>query len=177
MTACNICKWPELDAIHNESISYSRVNDEQKYTTLLCKLRYSENLKKVFLKILEKSQENTCVGVSKFIVNLAKFLRTPFIPNTSRRLLLYFIEGRKKPLHSKLERTKLIWDTVMFLLETFIQNLVLGFFGLKKIRCKTRKRHTQTVYQCSFYIMLDLDLTYQGLSSESFLHLVIGRCP
>ena len=120
-------------------------------------------LKKVFLKILEKSQENTCVGVSFFIklqawghqlyckrdsetvvfsVNLAKFLRTPFLSNTSGRLLLYFIEGRKKPPHFKLERIKLIWYTVMFLLETFIQNLVLGFFGPKKIRCKTRKRHT-----------------------------------
>ena len=97
------------------------------------------SLKKVFLKILEKSQENTCVGVSfsqscrpeasnllkkscdtvVFSVNLAKFLRTTFLPNTSGRLLLYFIEERKKPLHSKLEREKLIWYTVMFLLETY----------------------------------------------------------
>ena len=45
----------------------------------------------------------------------------------------------KHNLHSKLERTKLIWYTVLFLLETFIQNLVLRFFVSKKIRCKTRK--------------------------------------
>ena len=121
------------------------------------------SLKKVFLKILEKSQESTCVGVYFFIklqayglqiywkrdsdtvvllLNLAKILRTPFLPNTSGRLLLYFIEGRKKTLHSKLERTKLIWYTVMFLLETFTQHLVLEFFGPKKIWFKTRKRHT-----------------------------------
>ena len=111
------------------------------------------SLKKVFFKILEKSQENACVGVSFFIklqawglqiywkrhsdtvvfsVNLAKFLRTPFLPNTSGRLLMYFIEGRKIPLHSKLERTKLIWYTVMFLLETFIQKFGSGIFWPKE---------------------------------------------
>ena len=48
----------------------------------------------------------------------------------------------------------------MFLLEIFVQNLVLGFFGPKKIRCKTRKKHIEMFYHWySFYFMLDLDKT------------------
>ena len=31
------------------------------------------------------------------------------------------------------------YDTAMFLLEMFVQNLALGFFGRKKIKCKARK--------------------------------------
>ena len=54
-------------------------------------------LKKVFLKILQHLQENTCATVSflirfrnksRFSVNLAKSLRAPFSQNTSERLPL-----------------------------------------------------------------------------------------
>ena len=38
------------------------------------------------------------------------------------------------------------YDTIMFLLEMFVQNLVLGIFGPKKIRSKTRKKHIETFY-------------------------------
>ena len=53
-------------------------------------------LKKVFLKISQNSQENTCARVSFLIklqayrcfpVSFAKFLRSPFLQNTSGRLL------------------------------------------------------------------------------------------
>ena len=61
--------------------------------------------KKVFLEILQNSQENTCATVSLlslrpatllkkrlccwcFLVNFVKFLRTPFLQNTSGQLLL-----------------------------------------------------------------------------------------
>ena len=56
----------------------------------------SGGVKKMFLKILQSSQENNCARVSLlkkrlwhrcFPVNFAKFLRTPFLQNTSRRLL------------------------------------------------------------------------------------------
>ena len=67
-----------------------------------------DQYKKVFLKILHNSQENTCARVSFlkklqaeacvfikkrlwhrcFRVNFTKFLRTPFLQNTSERLLL-----------------------------------------------------------------------------------------
>ena len=40
--------------------------------------------------LLEKRIRRSC-----FSVNLAKFLRTPFSLNTSEKLPLYFIEGRK----------------------------------------------------------------------------------
>ena len=56
-------------------------------------------IEKVFLEILQNSQENTCARVSFLIklqaatwyfpVNFAKFLRTPFLQNTSGWLLLF----------------------------------------------------------------------------------------
>ena len=49
-------------------------------------------MKKVFFEILQNSQENTCARVSFLIKlqasGLQKFLRTPFLQNTSVRLLL-----------------------------------------------------------------------------------------
>ena len=57
--------------------------------------RYS--VKKVFLEMSKNSQENTCARVSFLIIRLwhrcfpvifAKFLRAPFLQNTSGRLLL-----------------------------------------------------------------------------------------
>ena len=67
------------------------------------------SVKKVFSKISQNSQENTCARVSfliklqalpptllkkrlwyrRFLVNFAKFLITPFLQNTSGWLLLY----------------------------------------------------------------------------------------
>ena len=121
------------------------------------------SIKKVFLKVLQNSQEtpvsksfffNKAAGLSPatllkkrlqhkcFSVNFAKFLRTPLLQNTSRRLLNYILlDEEKHTLHSKLERTKLIWDTVLLPIETLLQNLVLEFFGPKKVKCETRKRH------------------------------------
>ena len=65
-------------------------------------------LKKVFLKISQNSQEDTCARVSFLIklqvkglwhryfpMNFAKFLRTPFSQNISGRLLLNFTIGPK----------------------------------------------------------------------------------
>ena len=75
--------------------------------TVVC--RYSS--KQVFLKVLQTSQEGTCVGVSLkklqaeglqllkkrpqrrcFPVKFAKFLRTPFLTEHLRWLLLYFFK-------------------------------------------------------------------------------------
>ena len=75
--------------------------------------RYSA--KNVFSEISQNSQENTCARVSFLIklqarsatvlkkglwhrcfpVNFAKFLRTPFLQNTLRRLLLKFLNSRE----------------------------------------------------------------------------------
>ena len=57
------------------------------------------SVKKVFLEILQNSQENTCARVSVkkrlwhrcFPVNFAKFLRTPFLTEHLRWLLLYLV--------------------------------------------------------------------------------------
>ena len=49
--------------------------------------------KKVFLEISQNSQKNTFVSLRKhrrLPVNFAKFLRTPFLENTSGRLRLCF---------------------------------------------------------------------------------------
>ena len=49
-------------------------------------------LKKVFLEVSENSQENTCASKRlwhrSFPVIFAKFLRIPFLQNTSERVLL-----------------------------------------------------------------------------------------
>ena len=77
-----------------------------------------------------------------------------FIDWKSKTILL---EEEKYALHYNLESW---YDTVMFLLEMFIQNLVLESLDPKKIKCKTRKRHIETFYQwCRFYFMFGLDYT------------------
>ena len=60
--------------------------------------------KRVFLEISQTSQGNSCTRVLKkrlwhrcFPVNFVKFLRTPFLQNTFRRLLLEIV--RKAWLH------------------------------------------------------------------------------
>ena len=49
----------------------------------------------------------------------------------------------------------------MFLLEMFVQNLVLGFFGPKKIKCKTRKKTRWNIIDIGFISCLisNLDKT------------------
>ena len=48
----------------------------------------------------------------------------------------------------------------MFLLEIFVQNLVIELFDRKKIRCKTRKKFIETFcHWYRFYFMFDLDKT------------------
>ena len=65
------------------------------------------SVKKVFLEISQNLQENTYARVSFskkrlwhrcFPVNFPKFLRTPFLQNTSRRLLLTFKRVLNMPL-------------------------------------------------------------------------------
>ena len=75
------------------------------------------SVKKVFLEISQNSQENTCARVSfliklqnkpvtllkkkrlwhrNFLMNFVKFLRTPFLQNTSARLLLNVFRSEEK---------------------------------------------------------------------------------
>ena len=82
--------------------------------------------KKMFLKISQNSQENTYVSLflnrvagqrlwhRYFPVNFAKFLRTPFLQNTSGRLLLT-LKGHVyiKNMHD------LFLDARLFKVETF----------------------------------------------------------
>ena len=51
-----------------------------------------------------------------------------------------FYWRKKNMLFTLSWKEQIRYDTAMFLLEMFVQNLVLGFFGLKKIRCKTCKK-------------------------------------
>ena len=75
--------------------------------------------KKVFLKISQNSQENTCARVSFlitllkkrlwhrcFLVNFAKFSRTPFLQNTCARLLLKKITFAEIP--ALISKSKLV---------------------------------------------------------------------
>ena len=75
------------------------------------KLRCS--IKKVFLKISRRSQEKTCTRVSFLIklqavwhsffpMNFLKLLGTPFLQNTSGRLLLFSVSLNKPPKNGPL---------------------------------------------------------------------------
>ena len=66
--------------------------------TLLSRCFFQKQLPEVFLEISQNSQENNATLLKKWLwhrclpVNFAKFLRTPFLDNTSGRLLLFFSE-------------------------------------------------------------------------------------
>ena len=62
-----------------------------KQSQCLCRSsRPNGSLKKVLWEISQNSQENICNGISFwcFLVNFVKFARTPFLQNSSGRLLL-----------------------------------------------------------------------------------------
>ena len=78
------------------------------------------SVEKVLLKILQNSQECTCVTLLKktlchscFPVNFAKFLRTPFFTEQFRWLLLHFLVTRNN-LHYYLE-TMLMLSRLMMM--------------------------------------------------------------
>ena len=93
----------------------------------------------MFLEVLQNSQENTCAKVSGlkpaillkkrlwhkcFPVNFEKFLRAPFLQNTSWRLLLIiFIQvlGRSKIYENESENRQS--DLVVYMPTTIIFNL------------------------------------------------------
>ena len=98
---------PNLTGQRLESIKYSAVSDDLLECIEAVIQRCS--VKQVFLEILQNLQEDTCARVSFLIklqasglqlylkkrlwrrcfpVNIEKFLRTPFLQNTSGRLLL-----------------------------------------------------------------------------------------
>ena len=58
------------------------------------------SVKKLFLEILQSSQENTFAKVFFLIkFNFAKFLKTPFLQNTSERLLLSVSKKQNQARH------------------------------------------------------------------------------
>ena len=106
-------KWVEPSAFSVEMAFVTKKTTEAATRVVL--------LKKMFLEILQNSQENTCARVFFLIkvaglrsatlfkkrlwhlcfpVNFAKFLGTPFLQNTSGRLLL------KKEVTDKITCTK-----------------------------------------------------------------------
>ena len=91
--------------------------------------------KKMFLKVLYNSQENNCTAVFQpvnllkqrlwcmcFLVNLAKFLRTPIFQNICERLLLLITYGKillplnlREQLIAILQQTSAWWFLRLFL--------------------------------------------------------------
>ena len=60
------------------------------------------------------------------------------------------------------------YDTAMFLLEMFVQNLVLGFFGPRKIKCKTRKKTLKR-------FIIDIGFI-SCLTSIRLTHTIVPNC-
>ena len=76
-----VCSHSENgDESYSSTWRYSASLPKQLPTEAVAQRR---SLKKVFLEILQNSQENTCARVSRFPVNFAKFQRTPFLQSTS----------------------------------------------------------------------------------------------
>ena len=88
----------QFDPVSEAYSELSQTSEMELYAKTVNRYRSSHrrcSIKKVFLKISQNSQESTCSRVSFlslwhrcFPVNAAKFLRTPFLQNTSKRLLL-----------------------------------------------------------------------------------------
>ena len=96
----------------------------------------SYSLKKGFLKIPQNSQENTCVRVSLLIKlkalgrrNLAKFLKTPFLTEHLRWLLLSYVKDYPSMAFKVFNRELLVTDNArsiskhMLFLKVFLYSL------------------------------------------------------
>ena len=120
--------------------------------------------KKVFLEISQNSQENTCARVSflkicrpeacnfiknealaqMFSCNFVKFLRTPFLQNTSTRLLLYGFSL------SKLEKLSSEWEKLKETsLDNKLESLIAGSWSLLNRRV-TRENGGMGGLSCPF---------------------------
>ena len=118
----------------------------------------------MFLKISQISQENTCARVSllkkrlwrnRFPVNFAKFLRTPFLQNTSERLLLYYLK-------------RLCFDQQEFAIQKQI------IFKMAAVN-RRRKHYILYILLCLLYIwsiFLYIYYRYIRMSPERFYQLL-----
>ena len=63
------------------------------------------------------------------------------------------------------------YDIVMFLLEMFVQPVVLEFFSPKKIRCKTHKKHIKCFIIDEGFILC---LTSTRLTHSGLIRVLFG---
>ena len=109
--------------------------------------------KKAFLEISEKSQENTCARVSFLI----KFLRAPFLQNTSGRLLLFclIVFVIYWPLPNKSNKTVREWQisnvagNIVFI--NILRNYSFRTFGKFCVRIKWMILNTNGRCMDSFF--------------------------
>ena len=77
-----------------------------------------------------------------------------------RKTASVFYWRKKNMLLALGQKEQRRYDIAMFLLEMFVQNLVLGVFGPKKIKCKTcKKTYWKFYHWYRSYFMFDLDKT------------------
>ena len=117
----------------------------------------TQRCKKLFWKIPQKTQENTCIGVSiwwfqrrGFVVNFGKILRTPFFTEHLRRLFL-----------------KVIWLTIFYTYQYNLTHCIsLNYLNLNSYIVQFRKKILHTPRQV---------LKYFFVRSESRLNLSSTR--
>ena len=105
-------------------------------------------------------KRDSYTGAFLFFCEFSEIFKNKLFTEHLRGTASVFYWGKKNMLFTLGWKEQRRYDTAMFLLEMFVQNLVLGFFGPKKIKCKTRKKHIETFYHWyRFYFMFDLDKT------------------
>ena len=121
---------------------------------------------KIFAKFTRKDLcrsllvEKETTGAFLFFCEFSEFFKNTLFTEHLRETASVIYWRKKNMLFTLSWKEQRRYDTVMFLLEFFLQNLVLKFFGPKKTRFKTRKRHFETFYYWRrFYFTFALDKT------------------
>ena len=105
-------------------------------------------------------KKDSDTGAFLFFCEFGEIFKNNLFTEHLRKTASVFYWRKKNMLFTLGWEEQIRHDTAMFLLEIFVQNLVLGFFGPKKIRCKTCKKHIETFYHWyRFYFVFDLDKT------------------
>ena len=79
-------------------------------------------------------------GAFLFFCEFSEMFKNNLFREHLRETASVFYWSKKNMLFTLGWKEQRRYDTAMFLLEMFVQNLVLEFFDPKKIKCKTRKK-------------------------------------
>ena len=113
-----------------------------------------------------------------FFCQFSKIFKSTFFTDHLRETISVFHWRMKNMLFNLSWKEQRRYDIVMFLLEMFVQPVVLEFFSPKKIRCKTHKKHIKCFIIDEGFILC---LTSTRLTHSGLIRVLFGysdwRCP